>query len=65
MWQILLCGLGLWLFLEGAMYAAAPDAMKRFGEWLAAMPESTIRQSGLWSMGIGALFLYGMVRFSG
>jgi len=29
------------------------------------MPEATIRQSGMWSMAIGALLLYVMVRFGG
>jgi len=65
MWTILLAGIGLWFLLEGAMYAAAPDAMQRFGEWLSNMPESAIRQAGLLSMAIGALFLYVMLRFGG
>ncbi len=65
MWTILLAGLGLWFLLEGAMYAGAPDLMKRFGAWLAEMPEETIRQSGLWSMAIGGLLLYVMLRFGG
>ncbi len=63
MWTILLAGIGLWFLLEGAIYAAAPDAMKRFGDWLSQMPVGTIRQSGLVSMAIGAILLYAMVRF--
>ncbi|MDG1824658.1 MAG: DUF2065 domain-containing protein [Henriciella sp.] len=65
MWTIILAGLGLWFLLEGAMYAAAPDAMKKFGEWLSNMPDASVRQSGLWSMAFGGLLLYGMLRFGG
>ena len=65
MWEILAAGLGLWFLLEGALYFGAPAAMKRFGAWLADLDERTIRQSGLWSMGIGALALYLIVRFGG
>lgn len=65
MWTILFAGLGLWFLLEGAMYAASPEAMKRFGAWIAEMPEQSIRQSGLWSMAFGGLLLYGMLRFGG
>lgn len=65
MLTIILAGIGLWFLCEGAIYAAAPDAMKRFGAWLTELPDATIRQSGLWSMAIGALLLYLMVRFGG
>lgn len=65
MLTIILAGIGVWFLIEGAIYAGAPAAMKRFGAWLAEMPEATIRQSGMWSMAIGALLLYVMVRFSG
>jgi len=65
MLTIILAGIGVWFLAEGAIYAGAPGAMKRFGAWLAEMPEGTIRQSGLWSMAIGALLLYLMVRFGG
>lgn len=65
MWTIFLAGVGLTFLLEGAMYAAAPDSMKRFGQWLSELPESTIRQAGLWSMAIGGVLLYTMVRFGG
>lgn len=61
--SILLAAVGLWFLLEGAMYAAAPDAMKKFGAWLAELSEDQVRQSGLFSMAIGAILLYVMVRF--
>ncbi len=65
MWTILLAGIGLWFLLEGAMYAAAPEAMKRFGEWLSNLPDTAVRQSGLLSMATGALALYMVLRFTG
>ncbi len=65
MLTIVLAGIGLWFLFEGAIYATAPQLMKRFGEWLSQAPEATIRQSGFWSMGIGAILLYAMVRFGG
>ena len=65
MLTIILAGIGLWFLLEGAIYAGAPEAMKRFGAWLAEMPEATIRQSGFLSMAIGGLLLYVMIRFGG
>jgi len=65
MWSILLAGLGLWLLIEGMLYALGPSAMQRFGDWLARLPEETIRQAGLWSMGLGGVLLYTMVRLSG
>ena len=65
MWIIIFAGLGLWFLLEGALYVAAPDAMKRFGAWLSNLPTETIRSSGLWSMAFGGLLLYCMVRFAG
>lgn len=65
MLTVLLAGLGLWFLLEGLIYAVAPDAMKRFGAWLAAMPEASIRQSGLLSMAMGGVLIYVMVRFTG
>ena len=65
MLTILFAGIGLWFLMEGAIYAGAPSAMKRFGAWLAEMPEASIRQSGFLSMAIGAILLYAMVRFVG
>ena len=65
MLTIILAGIGVWFLIEGAIYSGAPGAMKRFGAWLSEMPEATIRQSGLWSMAIGGVLLYVMVRFFG
>jgi len=63
MLMIILAGIGLWFLIEGAMYALAPDAMKRFGDWLSNLPETSIRQAGIFSMLFGAILLYVIVRF--
>ena len=65
MLMILLAGFGLWLCVEGLIYAVAPETMQRFGAWLAALSEKTIRQAGLLSIALGAVLLYIMVRFNG
>lgn len=65
MLTLIVAAVGIWFFIEGAMYAGAPAAMKRFGAWLSQLPEETIRQSGLWSMAIGGVLFYAMVRFGG
>ena len=65
MWTIMLAGLGLWFLAEGLMYAAAPEMMKRFGAWLANLPDEAVRQSGVLSMVLGGVLLYAMLRFGG
>ncbi len=62
-WTLIFAGLGLWLAFEGLMYAAAPDAMKRFGRLLSELPEAAIRQLGLLSMALGVLITYVVLRF--
>lgn len=63
MLAILLAGLGLWLLIEGALYAFAPDAMKRFMAMLAELPIGDIRQSGLLSMALGGILFVIMLRY--
>lgn len=63
MLTVLLAGLGLWFLIEGALYAGAPDAMKRFSAMISSLPEASIRQSGLLSMALGGVLLYAMIRF--
>lgn len=65
MWTILLAGIGLWFLVEGLMYAAAPDAMKRLAVWLSNQPDAAVRQMGLLSVAAGVLLLYVLVRFVG
>ncbi|MEM8615823.1 MAG: DUF2065 domain-containing protein [Pseudomonadota bacterium] len=57
MWTLLLAALGLWFLIEGLIYAGAPSQMRRFGAWLTTLPDDVLRQAGLFSMAIGALFL--------
>jgi len=63
MWTIIVAGIGLWFLIEGLLYAVFPDAMKQFGAWLSELPESSIRQSGIFSAVLGLVLLYAMVRF--
>ncbi|GGB66842.1 MULTISPECIES: DUF2065 domain-containing protein [Henriciella] len=62
-WQILLAALGLWFAIEGILYAAAPDVMKRMGEWLSQLPVENIRSGGIWSAILGLVLFYAAIRF--
>lgn len=62
-WQIILAAIGLWFALEGILYAAAPDTMRRMAEWIARMPVESIRSGGVWSAVLGIVLLYIAVRF--
>ncbi len=50
----LLAGVGLVLALEGLVYAAFPDAVRRALAALAELPEATLRGLGLAIAGCGA-----------
>ncbi len=62
-WQVLLAAIGLWLALEGILYAAAPDTMRRMGEWLSRLPLESVRSGGIWSAILGLVLFYAAVRF--
>lgn len=62
-WQILLAAIGLWFALEGILYAAAPDMMRRMGEWLSRLPTESVRSGGIWSGVLGIVLLYVAIRF--
>lgn len=62
-WQVLLAAIGLWLALEGIMYAAAPDMMRRMGDWLSRLPLESVRSGGIWSAILGLVLFYAAVRF--
>ena len=59
---IILAALGLWLFLEGAIYAVAPDFMRRMAARLAEIPSREVAFAGLVSAVIGAVILVFAVR---
>lgn len=59
---LLLAGVGLWFLLEGALYAAMPQAMRRFLDWAARLPERELRAGGLWTAILGAICLYAALR---
>jgi uncharacterized protein YjeT (DUF2065 family) len=61
----ILIGLALWFLIEGLLYAAAPDAMKRFARYIAELPEAAIRQAGFLTMVLGIVFFWVVLRFSG
>ncbi len=61
--QLLLAGLGLWLLIEGAIYAVAPDFMRRMAALLAAMSSKDIAVAGLGSAGLGAICMVIAVRY--
>ena len=59
---IIFAALGLWFAIEGAAYALAPDAMKRFLEWAARMTPPEIRSAGVWTALFGIILLYVALR---
>lgn len=61
-WQTLLAAIGLWFAIEGLLYAAAPDTMKRMAEWLSRLPVESVRSSGIWSALLGLILFYAAIR---
>ncbi|KCZ92809.1 DUF2065 domain-containing protein [Hyphomonas johnsonii] len=59
---LMLAGAGLWLFIEGAIYAVAPDFMRRMALRLAAMSSREVAFAGLASAVIGAVLVVFAVR---
>jgi len=60
-WTDLLTALGLAAVVEGLLYAAFPDAMKRAMAEFMALPEETRRKMGL-SIAMFGLFVIWIVR---
>jgi len=59
---LMLAAAGLWFFLEGAIYAIAPDFMRRMAARLAEMPSRDVAFAGLASAVFGALLVVFAVR---
>jgi len=57
-------GLGLFLFLEGLLYAAFPGGVKRVALEVPKIPESTLRNFGIIVMMIGVAVIW-LVKGSG
>ncbi len=55
--QMILAGIGIWLFVEGAIYAVAPDFMRRMAAFLARMPAREIALAGIGSAAVGAILM--------
>jgi uncharacterized protein YjeT (DUF2065 family) len=62
-WQVLVAAIGLWFAVEGILYAAAPETMRRMAEWLSRMPLEAVRSGGIWSAILGLMLFYCAVRF--
>ena len=61
-WQIILAAIGLWFALEGILYAAAPETMRRMAEWLSRLPTESVRSGGSWSAILGLVLFYAAIR---
>ncbi|MFN7179398.1 DUF2065 family protein [Hyphomonas sp.] len=56
-WTILLAGAGLWLLVEGALVALAPDTVRRITRLISETPPRELILFGLGAAALGALLL--------
>jgi uncharacterized protein YjeT (DUF2065 family) len=56
--QDLVVAFGLFLVLEGLVYAGFPGAVKRMARQLPLMPDSTLRNFGVIAMLIGVVVVW-------
>lgn len=61
-WTVLLAGFGVWLLIEGALCALAPDYMRRIGQLLSSIPPRDLALGGLVVAAMGAALLILAVR---
>ena len=61
--KTLVFSLGLLLAVEGLLYAAAPDFMKRMAALLIELSTEAIRQNGILAASLGAVLIYIAARF--
>lgn len=57
-WELLLLGLGLALFLEGAAYAVMPESFKKLLVAAAGQPAAKLRIMGLTLAAIGVAIVW-------
>jgi uncharacterized protein YjeT (DUF2065 family) len=57
-WSLLLLGLGLALFLEGAAYALAPEGLKKLLVAASRQPAAKLRFMGLTMAAIGVAIIW-------
>ncbi|MBW1850109.1 MAG: DUF2065 domain-containing protein [Deltaproteobacteria bacterium] len=56
--KLLLCLLGLVLFVEGLPYVISPGKMKKWMSTIQEMPDPHLRAMGLFAMALGLLIVY-------
>ncbi len=61
---VLLAGVGVWIFLEGAAYAVAPDLMRKLAEELSRLPPRELALAGLAAAFVGAGIVFMSVRMA-
>jgi uncharacterized protein len=61
---IVLAGVGVWLLIEGALCALAPDFMRGLGARLAELPRGDLAQAGLWAAALGGLIVFAALRLT-
>lgn len=52
-----LTGIAFFLIIEGLVYALAPSVLRRMAEMLPQIPETQLRASGLFAIGLGVLMV--------
>lgn len=61
--SILIVAIGLLLAVEGLLYAACPNFMKKMAAMLLAANEDQLRQSGMMAATLGAVIIYIAAKF--
>lgn len=56
--QELIIAAGLFLVIEGLVYALFPAGLKRMAEMLPSIPDQTLRLIGLGSIALGVLIVW-------
>lgn len=59
---VLFAGFGIWLLVEGALCALAPDLVRRIGARLSGLPARDLVIAGLCAATVGAILVTVAVR---